>query len=232
MRPGIRGWRLGRRRLVCAGRRGIRPVRKPLAVGEQRRALDGSPQQAAETGPLLCQVIRRRGDDVERHAPRQRVASEPGQFARVARPLDQQEVQVAVRPHLAPGRRPEEDDTVQIRGCDQSTEQPIELLKIGMAVGPAPRARIARPRRSEDILVEQSPRHSCALPSSALAARREAHGFRIRSAIALRCSSVMSCFRLATALAAFLLPRPATGGAAPSIASMARRCTAGSLTPE
>ena len=121
MRPGIRGWRLGRRRLVCAGRRGIRPVRKPLAVGEQRRALDGSPQQAAETGPLLCQVIRRRGDDVERHAPRQRVASEPGQFARVARPLDQQEVQVAVRPHLA--QPPRENQSQVPRGADPPAER-------------------------------------------------------------------------------------------------------------
>ena len=40
---------------------------------------------------------------------------------------------------------------------------------------------------------------------------------RIRSAKALRCSSVMVRLRLPTALAAFFLPRPAAGGALPSI---------------
>ena len=41
----------------------------------------------------------------------------------------------------------------------------------------------------------------------------------------------MARFRLTAALAAFFLPRPATRGAVPSIASMAR-CTATRLTPE
>ncbi len=59
--------------------------------------------------------------------------------------------------------------------------------------------------------------------SSALASRRDAQYFRIRSATAWRCSSVIVRFRLATTLSAFFLPRPAGAGAsAPSIASIAR----------
>ena len=69
---------------------------------------DRCPQQAAETVQPLCHVFRRRRDDLRRHALRQRVGSDTGQLARVARPLDQQAVEVAVRCHLAPGRRTEE----------------------------------------------------------------------------------------------------------------------------
>ena len=42
----------------------------------------------------------------------------------------------------------------------------------------------------------------------------------MRSATALRCSSLIVRFRLPTALAAFFLPRPAAGGTFPSIDSM------------
>ncbi len=64
--------------------------------------------------------------------------------------------------------------------------------------------------------------HSRASSSCALASRRDAQYLRIRSATALRCSSLIARFRLPTALAAFFLPRPAAGGTLPSIASIAR----------
>ena len=64
--------------------------------------------------------------------------------------------------------------------------------------------------------------HSRASTSCALASRRDAQYLRIRSATALRCSSLIARFRLPTALAAFFLPRPAAGGTLPSIASIAR----------
>ena len=67
-----------------------------------------------------------------------------------------------------------------------------------------------RHRRCQDALVEGSSRHSWALLSLALAARRETQYFRIRSATALRCSSVIARVRLTTGLAAFFLPRPTT----------------------
>ena len=44
---------------------------------------------------------------------------------------------------------------------------------------------------------------------------------RIRSATALRCSSLIVRFWLPAALAAFFLPRPTAGGTFPSIASIA-----------
>ena len=59
-------------------------------------------------------------------------------------------------------------------------------------------------------------------PSCSSASRRDAQYLRIRSATALRCSSLIVRFRFATGLEVFFLPRPPTGGAVPSIASMAR----------
>ena len=70
-------------------------------------------------------------------------------------------------------------------------------------------------------------RHSCAASCCALASCREAQYLRMRSATALRCSSVMVRLRL-TSLRAFFLPLAAAGGAVPSIASIAR-CIATSL---
>ena len=64
--------------------------------------------------------------------------------------------------------------------------------------------------------------HSRASSSCALASLRDAQYLRIRSATALRYSSLIARFRLPTALAAFFLPRPAAGGTLPSIASIAR----------
>ena len=68
-------------------------------------------------------------------------------------------------------------------------------------------------------------RHACALDS-----RRDAQYFRIRSATAWRCSSVIVRFRLATTLSAFFLPRPAGARASlllsPRSHAVSRRCQA------
>ena len=68
--------------------------------------------------------------------------------------------------------------------------------------------------------------HSCALAS-----RRDAQYVRIRSATAARCSSVIVRLRFATALVAFVLPRPGAGGVFPSVVSIAR-CIAASLSTQ
>ena len=76
--------------------------------------------------------------------------------------------------------------------------------------------------RTPDVSETGASPHSRASSSCALASRRDAQYLRIRSATALRCSSLIARFRLPTALAAFFLPRPAAGGTLPSIASIAR----------
>ena len=65
-------------------------------------------------------------------------------------------------------------------------------------------------------------RHSCASCSCALAFRREAQYWRIRSATARRCSSLIARLRLPTALVDCFLPPAAASGTLPSIASSAR----------
>ena len=60
------------------------------------------------------------------------------------------------------------------------------------------------------------------LPLTPWLPRRDAQYLRIRSATALRCSSLIVRFWLPAALAAFFLPRPTAGGTFPSIASIAR----------
>ena len=79
-------------------------------------------------------------------------------------------------------------------------------------------------RRSSSLFAatgEENPGHtsrqSCGSWSRALASRRDAQYLRIRSAMVLRCSSLIVRFRLPTALAACFLPRPAPGGTLPSI---------------
>ena len=58
-------------------------------------------------------------------------------------------------------------------------------------------------------------RHFCAASSCALASRRDAQYLRIRSATALRCSSLIARFRLRTTLAAFFVPRPRPAARSP-----------------
>ena len=71
-----------------------RPAAHPTAC---RSAATAVRSRLLRLGRPLCQVFRRRGDDAERYALRQRGASDTGQLARVARPLDQQEVELAVQ---------------------------------------------------------------------------------------------------------------------------------------